>query len=180
MKCERMEYWILLKQSGELGTLRHALLQRHLARCASCRAFEETSLRIQKAVPQDVPGLSDFARNRIQQAGARAIERQHHARRPAGAAAPLWRPAAAFALLLIALAAGWLLLYRPDARTQTAQGEQKTTGAYAWDNGLDEELAELDEMLLIASQSLDNSDTSDIPTDTEDIAEELLLLEESS
>lgn len=56
--CERARQWASLHLDGELSELEHALLDAHLERCVSCRAFADglrglaTAMR---AVPAELP-----------------------------------------------------------------------------------------------------------------------------
>jgi ferric-dicitrate binding protein FerR (iron transport regulator) len=40
-RCERAQFWASLRLDGELSTVEEQLLERHLAGCKACRAFEE-------------------------------------------------------------------------------------------------------------------------------------------
>jgi predicted anti-sigma-YlaC factor YlaD len=51
-RCERVQEWVSLSVDGELSRFERALADRHLARCAACRAFED-----------DVVGFTDLLRS---------------------------------------------------------------------------------------------------------------------
>lgn len=48
--CERARRWASLRTDGELSELEHALLDAHLARCGSCRAFARVTVELAGAL----------------------------------------------------------------------------------------------------------------------------------
>lgn len=56
--CERSREWISLRLDGELSELAEKMLESHLARCASCQAFEsdvEVTSRLVRTAPLERP-----------------------------------------------------------------------------------------------------------------------------
>ena len=56
--CERARVWASLRLDGELSEMENALLESHLARCASCRAAAETVTGLTlalRATPVEAP-----------------------------------------------------------------------------------------------------------------------------
>lgn len=59
--CSRAREWASLRVDGQLSELERLLLRRHLARCASCRAFAETLTAVTKVIretPREQPSRS--------------------------------------------------------------------------------------------------------------------------
>jgi hypothetical protein len=178
MKRDTAEKWMLLEQSGELGPVRGLLLRRHLARHPEDRTFRDDMVRIVDAARDagDVPGIDAQVRAAIRAAADRRVEED---------VAPSWRPALAFAALVLVLAAGWLVFRHPPAMSpsQVAKAPAKETVAeadLAWDNGIDAEISELQNMFAMGADGSDASDAASTDTtDVETIARELLQLEGS-
>jgi predicted anti-sigma-YlaC factor YlaD len=49
-QCERARAWASLRADGELSELESALLDAHLARCASCRSFARGAVEVASAL----------------------------------------------------------------------------------------------------------------------------------
>jgi predicted anti-sigma-YlaC factor YlaD len=76
--CERAKAWASLRTDGELSELESALLDAHLDRCDSCRAFargtEAVVVALRSAHLQRIPPLVVLGPRRARSAGLRALQ----------------------------------------------------------------------------------------------------------
>jgi hypothetical protein len=59
-RCERARQWSSLRADGELSELEEALLDKHLASCAACSAFDDrlqTASELLRAAPAEAPSV---------------------------------------------------------------------------------------------------------------------------
>lgn len=179
MKRDTIEKWVLLKQSGELDLVRDWLLRRAMCRDAGARRFQDDLNRITAAARGSVdavPGNSAALAAILSAAGKNSSRSEEFGFEPSRPA-PAWRPALAFAALVLIAGATWLALQKPGvtppiAQTTTTQPEQ----ALPWDDGLDKKMDELNTML---AESSDEWDSTAGGSDLDTMAEELMQWEGS-
>ncbi|NCC50429.1 MAG: zf-HC2 domain-containing protein [Spartobacteria bacterium] len=188
MKCNDYEQYILLESSNELDREQAARLQAHLESCPPCRAFKRDMLAIRdySQLDENALRISEFTQFRISSEGRKAIEGRKGAEDNVGRGPP-WRLAyAAAAVLLIGMG---IFLFSKDApnvasphRLTAERPAAASDTLLAWDDDFDQNIASIDEDLIIASIALqEDYYYSDLDTaDTEDLASELLTMEESS
>jgi hypothetical protein len=168
MKLETAKRDILLAETGELSPWRRRRLERYLAQSLEARAYRDELREVSlMAREESVEGPSDFTVNRILDEGRRLQPSRAPARaREADIVFP-WRPALAVASVVVLLLAG-SLVWRgtPEPASQAQVPEPATPQEVAWDDSLDEEIAELSEMLASA-------------VDEDELARQLLELEGS-
>ncbi len=180
MSCTNTEKWLLLAQSGELSRFNRRRLARHLEACPACRELEN-ELRIVTTLAHNAPAdlaVSEAVLASIRSEGLRAASRSEEIRlRPAPRGVSLiFRPAVAYAVLAIALAAG-LWFFATSDRHQAPTVAQADT---EWDDDFDQRIEELDNTLVIASSDWTDSETTSNGTESDDpetMAKELLALE---
>jgi len=169
MNRDRMERWILLRQSGELDALRCLLLARRLSKDEALRDFAASLDRIardarassESSAPEPSVMQAILREARVAADGRTAEREEGQA-----SASPWARPAFAAAAVALAIAGAWLLMPRtPPAQTaERSRPAEESLSSYAWDDDLDATIAELDRSL----------------EDEESLAEELLELEAQS
>jgi anti-sigma factor RsiW len=111
MKCEKMRKWMLLADSGELSAGRKARLEKHVAKCPQCAAYQRDITKIMRAaraelVEEDPPAAALEAVKRA------AASRVRPARDVKSAFAG-WAPRLALAASLFVAAAVWVLRSAP-------------------------------------------------------------------
>lgn len=172
MNLETAKKYILLEQSGELSPRKQAKLAAFLLKSEEARIYRKESAQWVKAArAAGMPAVCDIAVTRILEA-ARRIRPEERAPE---FARPAWRPALAWAAVLLLLLAGGLVLFRIPAVIETAtpstpMPEATTT---SWDDSMDEDIAELG--ALLASAAENGSATSEADIDA--MAADLLDLE---
>jgi hypothetical protein len=190
MNCNTWQKKILLRDAGELSALHNVRLEAHLTGCPACRAFADELTAVQRlSSPTDEQlAVSEFTLQRIVQEARDHVPQQNA---PAYSLSPrhivLYLPAlAALALAAIGLN---LLFNQPDTPApQTAQTEPAPPVIqYAWSDGLEDEITQLQASLTDLSETLDNSNGEDDSQNTtinstyttEELARQLLAMEES-
>lgn len=177
MKCHHVEQWILLQDSGELGSVGRFRLARHLAVCPACRSYQ-ANLHTTRNALQALPAPALAPRDRAVILDAAAPDRREVAVwAPGRQPVSWWRPALAAAVLAALLGAG--LYLRPGTGPAPVEVARKAPApdATTLDEAVDEELDAL-QQLLVASleEPAVNSDTESL--DEETLARELLALQE--
>ncbi len=185
MKCTKIEQYILLDQSNELASRKQRILKTHLASCAACRAFEAETRQLmhESRATETETQLSDFTRHRIQQEAhaqrTRSLRIATRGKKELFQHA--WPMMLSYATVLVLAFAGWSILRSPPQTPSKTLIAQARAVNEEWDNELDQEMKELDNMLVMTLQEWQNENTSEATSDdTGDWAEELLLLEKSS
>lgn len=141
MNCHQTEMWILLRDSGELDVFRTRLLDRHLAKCAACRAFADALTAGRSALHAEPFSAADDGRVRALVAAARETREKH------SPSALAWRPALALAALILSVGvAFWWQGRTPIPAPSLARNTPVDTPA--WDVDLDDELEAIDAILL--------------------------------
>jgi anti-sigma factor RsiW len=187
MKCQKCEEAILLERSGELGRGRRRRLQRHLAQCAHCRRYQQELAQITRAelFPAGACEVSAFTLHRIREQARRAAVQPHQTVWiPPFMPGPAWKNAlAAVAAVLVIVISGVTLRHRMQADSPVRTAQQGPAGMPAeWGDALDRELDALDAELTLTASLLQDESLYDPweSADAEDMAEQLLALEESS
>lgn len=169
MNRDKLELWVLLDEAGELNAFRRWRLHRALARDRELADFRAASLelaRISRAASPESPLPAATLGAIRQEAAAASLQR----RAPA-AEHRLLRPALAVAAALAVTVAGALLYPRGGDRDTELLGGIAAALPSEW-NALDDDLAELDQLLAATSDTFDAS-----PEEEEALARELLQLE---
>ena len=185
MKCTTYRNYILLRHSGELGSLRRSLLARHLSRCAACRAYAEDAALVMTSARQQVADVSPAAIEAVLSFARKAHSRSEEIRfRPSRE--PLlrqWRPALVYAGFSVLLLIAFVTVLSPVLQTRRDVAKHASgigTENLAWDDGMDEELSELSGLMATVSADWGNGESSAAGSEIEDIerlARELLELE---
>lgn len=180
MNRDKMERWILLKHSGELSTWRMRKLTRLLAKDAELRQFDADLLMLNNASRAwTMPGTSTPAAEAVHaQLTAPADRREAFAIRVTPR--PSFWPTLLGATALLVLGAGlWVQHARHLGTPRTAAtAPTATIQRLAWEDGMDDEISELQELLTLAS-----ADTASFTTasrNEEELIRELLALEETT
>ena len=120
MNCEKAQHRMLLNQSGELSGFFRRGLDRHLERCAVCRAYRAQLQSLTDAVRQEpAPApLAAWQRDPILGAARRQLNRERRqmhlpSREPWSVT---WRPAVLYASLGVLLLTAFWLIVRPVLR----------------------------------------------------------------
>jgi flagellar biosynthesis/type III secretory pathway M-ring protein FliF/YscJ len=181
MSCKTYRNRILLEQSGELGAFRRALLKRHIAGCAECHKFKEETAIVTDAARKMTADPDSAQIENILSFARREVSRSEEFRfRPSRE--PLlrqWRPALLYAGLSILLFIAFFAVISPvlhPSRQGAETAVKETPSALAWDDGFDEQLDELNNMLATAAKEWSNGDASELD-EIERLARELLELE---
>ncbi len=114
MNCKRMEKWILLAGSGELSPEKLERLERHIAGCSDCAAYQRDAARLVEAVAAALPRGEPASGATARLKRAAAAEMREQRGRYAVFFSVRFQWLAAAAALLIA-AAVWALLDSPRA-----------------------------------------------------------------
>lgn len=183
MNRQKMEQWILLQDAGELDAIRAWLLRRAIRRDAGLQAFQKDLAAITSSVHDNLSDAPVRAStlDAIQAEAESYLEKNQ----PRELAAPfIPRPAYAFAALVVLLAAGAFFLRSPESAPQVAQNVpaqpvvQESTETFEWDDGLDTAVSEVELSLASATDDWTSNGTS-ATSDTDELVEELMALEES-
>jgi hypothetical protein len=188
MNRDRIEKWILLDQSGELDPLRRWILRRALRADAGGRGFESDLHRIIRAARAGDERLSDLPPRTIEaifEAARQSTFEGRSSQTTVPAPVPGWRPAMAFAALILLLGAVWLTVRRPEVIPGVAQAPTPADPALAsqdmpWVDGLEQPLNELSSVLELAYENGDVfASSSANGGDLDDLARQLLEWEGS-
>jgi len=173
MKCKLAQYQLMLDQAGEQPAWQRRRLERHLSRCAACRAWSAEWQALTLATRAATPPLTAATRQRILDAGRHALAEQGVPVQAEGANAHLspssgrasrfrrldlpaftyWRPALAAAAVLLLLVGGFRLSTRPPAGgiVNWLTGSHRNT---AWEEGVDQQLEQMGETLAGISRDI--------------------------
>lgn len=181
MKCEQAEQAILLKDSGELGLLARMRLDRHLAGCPACQAYQD-ELGVTRRALHDLPApsLSERARNSILTA-ATPDRRDVVTLAPTQRPVTWWRPAFAAAALAALLAASlYLRSHSPTTPVVAQQAPAAGTTEMTLDEAVDAEMDALQQLLVasLKESTVNATETDDLDEAT--LARELLALQETT
>jgi len=187
MKCHDYEQYILLEESGEISNGQQARLQTHLTTCQKCRAFKEDMAAVMNysriRAEEDLQ-VSEFTKYRIKTEARNALTAEKNTRvLPAHST---WQPIYAVAALLLIGLGIFLFAQRDQTTISIQQVVQSATTqglpVLLWDDDIDGRIEALTEELTLASSILQDDDyyTDLDNADTDDLADELLLMEESS
>lgn len=178
MNRDKLEQWILLRQSGELGRVRGFLLDRALARDPELRRYADDSARIMSAarawsVAQPGAHTAEAIHARINE----APDRREDIIIRAEPAFRLWPILAGVTALLLAVALITLKApERVDSVARTPAAPHDVQAPLAWEDHVDAELDAL--MELVSLNGTDESARPGAPTtDEESLVRELLALE---
>ncbi len=178
MNRDKLERWILLRQSGELGRVRGFLLDRALARDPELRRYADDSARIMSAarawsVAQPGAHTADAIHARIHEAPDR---REEITLRPEPGFR-LWPILAGVTALLLAVVLFALKApERAESVARTPAAPPDAQAQLAWEDHVDAELDAL--MELVSLNGTDESArTGANATDEELLVRELLALE---
>ena len=183
MKREMFERWILLQDAGELDAIRAWWLGRALRSDASLRAFQSDLNSITTAVHAGMPDakVSDATLRAIVAKAESLIDQRQESSSPAAWA---FRPAFALAAAALLLAVGYLAVRQPKPAqvavrtTAPTPAVQASQDAFAWDDGLDTAVSELENHFASASDDWGSNGTA-TSSETDTLVEELMALEES-
>jgi anti-sigma factor RsiW len=185
MKCDGSHKKMLLAQSGELPRLGRWQLDRHLSACPLCRRYAEEIGWIAQTARRHLIAADPEPETveAVLRAGRKESSRSfEHRFRPSRE--PLLhtvRYAILYASLAVLLVTGLVLITRPARRMDVASlpGRERTEQAAGWDDGIDEQIAELGESIATVSTESwgDSISTSTENGDVDSIARELLELE---
>jgi anti-sigma factor RsiW len=187
MNCRDVRNNLLLAQSGELPARRRAALDRHLAACETCRAYQSVLDGVVSAAKSALldRDVSPFTLHRIQQEARRHAPLSTSARRRKPLIQPrfleMWRPAAFSAVAALLMLAVSLLLVRqlsvpPVTLVREALTSPPVTPAPgAWTTDVDAELDELWLLLADAGAGLAPAPNNDESLDS--LAVDLMELE---
>lgn len=177
MNRDKLERWILLRQSGELGRWRARRLERALAKDPALRAFEADVQKL-TAATRAWTTRSELSQSvhRIHEELLRTADRRDLVSL-APAPRRMWWPALA---VPTALAALWLVVGWPSERTApvVSGGVAGASNAstLAWEGGVDEELDALFELVYETGADISVSAASNT-SDEDQLILELLELE---
>lgn len=164
MKNEQTEQWVLLEQSGELDLIGRWRLRRALARSPELRAWRDELALLRTRVRAQAPAVPPTPRDVL--AAITEAARQTPAQAAAWRLNPAWSAAAASAMVL----AAWMTIAPPGLREQTLPAAPAATPtaapALAWDDGLDQRLADLYAQLGTSTESTQEPATADDELDT--------------
>lgn len=176
MNCDRTRELLLLSSSGEAPADSRVHIDRHLASCPECRAFDAETRWILTAAgsaPLEAD-ISELTLARIAEAARGASIRPATVQPTFWQA---WRPALTYgaaAVVVVALGIGVLrhAAPHPDA-SSAASSSADSTPTLAWDPSLDQELNTLDAVLTMAFEDVEEPQ----PESAEDIAFDLARME---
>ncbi len=163
MKNEQTEQWVLLEQSGELDLIGRWRLRRALARSPELRAWRDELSLLRTRVREQAPAVPPTPRDVL--AAITEAARQTPAKAAAWRFNPAWSAAAASALVL----AAWMTIAPTGFRDPGTPVIPETTRAattLAWDDGLDQRLADLYVQLGTSTESTQDSATAEDELDT--------------
>jgi len=188
MNCKTAQKYVLLEQSGELAPRKQYLLNEHLDRCASCAEFSAYTRGLTRAasIKSDESVVSESTIQRIMTESQRHEDEMRQ--RPPVRRKPvlqMWSPAfASVAAALLLLLGGMVLISRMRSADQVVGSVAATVPATVetWDDDFDSDIAELEELLVVASAEIFGSETASESNEdsTDSLARQLLALEESS
>ena len=118
MNCRKAQQWILLEQSGELGSSRRPALQEHLASCSACRTWRDADLAGALAAARVLPMPEPDDRL------VRAVVERMPACGPTRWTA-LWRPLIACAASLAVMLCAWQFVVRTPKTLSPAQAQSQ-------------------------------------------------------
>lgn len=173
MNRDKIERWILLKSTGELGRWQTWRLERLLANDPEARAFEADTARLAQAarawsVAQPGPHTAQSIHARLHTESDRRDTLVFAPARTHG-----WWPVFAAAAAILLVGAGlWL---RMSGTPHPEQAAERTVEALAWDDGVDAELDALQDWL-VASTAEESARTVTV-ADEDQLIRELLALE---
>lgn len=182
MNCGKYRNSVLLEQSDELGAIGRFLLARHLARCGGCRRFRAELLAVTHVARAASENASDAAVQSILDRARRERSRSEEIRfRPSRAPLGIqWRPAFVYAAIGLLVLGAFVAVIAPVMRAPVTQVRVDTPPAdvLAWE-GIDTEIAEIEELLQTASSDWNGQDPSGTITadELESLARELLQME---
>jgi len=174
-----------MEQSGELSWYRQLLLKDHLAHCPDCRQYRAELMRITD-ITRNTVSEKDIGKKTIEHILAEAEKEQSRSEvirfRPSHEPAALrWRPAIIYSTISIFLLGAFLVVVAPLLKERPALVVDNTIAAQenemlVWDDGFDEQLESIDEILQTVFTELDENGSMD-PYDANTLASELLELE---
>ncbi len=163
MKNEQTEQWVLLEQSGELDLIGRWRLRRALARSPELRAWRDELALLRTRVREQAPAIPPTPRDVLAAITEAARQAPSHA--PSWRFNPAWSAAAASAMVL----AAWMTLAPPSLREQApppAPAAIPAASTLAWDDGLDQRLADLYVQLGASTESTQEATTAEDELDT--------------
>lgn len=176
MKCETIEKWWLLRDSGELRGWRRRAAERHAASCPRCAAFASSLAGWRRDVAETRVDArpADWVRTSILNT-ATVAARARHAARPEPRAIP-WAPALAAAAAAFALVLGGLVAAHRFASAARDGGAPSVAGAAAAsvDDAIERLAAKMEDL---SGEILGSSGSAAADDDLDDMATELLKLE---
>jgi len=179
--CAMFQSFAWLESSQELGRFARFRLNRHCARCPACAEYREAIPALERTARQalDIGNAgSDAVRHLMYKLPPPAPHPQSS--RPAGGALPLWKPAFS-GLALLLLLAGGLYIHDRSARSQIAGRPERPvewTDLDLWHleiEMLNESLHALQRDIRVLLET----DSEDPVEDLDDLARELIRLEEA-
>lgn len=148
MNTEKLERWILLRHSGELGRWKTRRLERYLAKNAELRQFDTDIRMLNEASRawQIEPHDSDTAVAIHARLAAGGDRREEFSLLPSRG--PARRPILLGAIALLLFGFGlWLRSPEPAGRQAAAIEPSVAPVSFTWDDGIDEELDALQELV---------------------------------
>lgn len=180
MNRDKMERWILLKHSGELSAWRARKLARWLAKDAELRQFDADLLMLNNASRAwTMPGASTPAAAAVHAQLTTPAERREAFAIRVTPRLSFW-PTLVGATALLLLGAGLWVQYARHLETPrtAATAPTATSQRLAWEDGVDDEISELQELLTVASA--DAAALTTASRSEEELIRELLALEETT
>lgn len=168
MKCEQIQKMILKEDAGELSRWQRSAMERHVAGCSECRHFRFDLHQIaESTVIMEQPPVDRFALQMLVNEARRVQARRavpSFGRTIREFFQPLATPSLALRFVALTTAAillltGGVILLRPHDTLQVA-----------WDDGVDQQLASLQDTL----STLDADTPHATNNDVESIARQLL------
>lgn len=180
MNRDKLERWILLKHSGELSAWRMRRLAHWLAKDAELRQFDADLLLLNNASRAwTMPGASTPTAAAVQAQLTTPADRREAFAIRVTPRASFW-PTLLGATALLILGAGLWVQYARHlgAPRAAATAPTATVQGLAWEDGMDNEISELQELLTVASADMASFTTSS--QNEEELIRELLALEETT
>ena len=174
MKCEKIQKWILQEDAGELAPGQRLLMERHVAGCTECRHFRFDLHQIaETTVVMEQPAVDRFALQMLMNEARRVQARQ--------AVPSLGKTIREFFQTLetppfaLRLAAGTTAVVLLLAGTVVLIHHHNSALRLAWDDGVDQQIEQLERSMASLSQDADDSHAN--TSDEETIASQLLAVE---
>lgn len=184
MNRDRLERWLLLRETGELDPVRSRILDAYLKRDSALREFERDAKRLARLSCGVPPGKQAPHTEQMMISVRQAITFPNRRAEPsvfrgsALALRPAWATAMAGILAVASLA--WLVVTRSSDRAVDlartgAPPLQQTDDLLVWDDGFEDELVGLEQLLSAAAIEELFADSQDMDSEEQLIRQWLEL-----